>query len=140
MAVLARKQRFPFPDLPDWFEDFPARFSMPAMADLHSMRVEEYTEDGRHVIRAELPGVEVKDLDVTVEDGILTIKAERTEREVDKHRSEIRYGSITRALALPKSADESDVRAEYTDGMLTVSVGLREEKPEPKHIEIKHAM
>ncbi|AWI27458.1 MULTISPECIES: Hsp20/alpha crystallin family protein [Streptomyces] len=139
MAVLARRQRFPFSDLPDWFEDFPARFSMPGMADLHSMRIEEYTDGGRYVVRAELPGVEVQDLDVTVEDGILTIKAERTEREVDKHRSEIRYGSLTRALALPKSADESDVRAEYTDGMLTVSVGMGEERTEPRHIEIKRA-
>lgn len=139
MAVLARRQRFPFSDLPDWFEDFPARFSMPGMADLHSMRIEEYTDGGRYVVRAELPGVEVQDLDVTVEDGILTIKAERTEREVDKHRSEIRYGSLTRALALPKSADESAVRAEYTDGMLTVSVGMGEERTEPRHIEIKRA-
>ncbi|WP_328404257.1 Hsp20/alpha crystallin family protein [Streptomyces sp. NBC_00390] len=138
MAVLARKQKFPFPDLPDWFEAFPARFTMPAMADLYTMRLEEYTEGSRYIVRAELPGIDVKDLDVTVEDGVLTIKAERTERDVDKHRSEIRYGSITRSLTLPKSTDENDVRAEYADGMLTVSVGLGEEKPEPKHIEITH--
>ncbi|WP_327247764.1 Hsp20/alpha crystallin family protein [Streptomyces sp. NBC_01320] len=138
MAVLARKQKFPFPDLPDWFEAFPTRFTMPAMADLYTMRIEEFTEDGRYVIRAELPGIEVKDLDVTVEDGNLTIRAERTEREVDKNRSEIRYGSLTRSVTLPKSADENDVHAEYIDGMLTVSVGLGEEKVEAKHIEIKH--
>ncbi|MGW7365325.1 Hsp20/alpha crystallin family protein [Streptomyces sp. NPDC054841] len=138
MVVLARKQKFPFPDLPDWFEAFPTRFTMPAMADLYTMRIEEYTEEGRYLVRAELPGIDVNDLDVTVDDGVLTIKAERTEREVDKHRSEIRYGSLTRSLALPKSADENDVRAEYADGMLTVSVGLGEEKPEPKHIEIQH--
>lgn len=108
------------------------------MADLYTMRIEEFTEDGRYVIRAELPGIEVKDLDVTVEDGNLTIRAERTEREVDKNRSEIRYGSLTRSVTLPKSADENDVHAEYIDGMLTVSVGLGEEKVEAKHIEIKH--
>ncbi|MCX4510671.1 Hsp20/alpha crystallin family protein [Streptomyces sp. NBC_01619] len=136
MATLARKQKFPFPDLSDWFEAFPARFTMPAMADLHTMRIEEYTEEGRYIVCAELPGIDVKDLDLTVDDGVLTIKAERTEREVDKHRSEFRYGSLTRSLALPKSADENDVRAEYADGMLTVSVGLGEQKPEPKHIEI----
>ncbi|UUN25609.1 Hsp20/alpha crystallin family protein [Streptomyces sp. FIT100] len=138
MAVLARKQKFPFPDLPDWFEAFPTRFTMPAMADLYTMRIEEYTEEGRYLVRAEIPGIDVKDLDVTVDDGLLTITAERTEREVDKHRSEIRYGSLTRSVPLPKSADEKDVRAEYADGMLTVSVGLGEAKPEPKHIEIKH--
>lgn len=138
MAVPARRQKFPFPDLPEWFETFPARFTMPGMADLYTMRIEEYTEGGRYVVRAELPGVDVKDLDVAVEDGVLAIKAERTERDVDKHRSEIRYGSLTRSLTLPKGADENDVRAEYADGMLTVSVGLGEEKPKPKHIEITH--
>ncbi|MCZ7417737.1 MULTISPECIES: Hsp20/alpha crystallin family protein [unclassified Streptomyces] len=140
MATLARRQRFPFAELPDWFEDFPTRFAMPGMADLYTMRVEEYTEEGRYVIRAELPGIDVEDLDVTVEDGVLTVKAERTEREVDKHRSEIRYGSLTRSLTLPKGANDEDVRADYTDGMLTVSVGLGEEKARPKHIEIKHTI
>ncbi|MFE3327033.1 Hsp20/alpha crystallin family protein [Streptomyces sp. NPDC059176] len=138
MAVLAHKQRFPFPDLPDWFEALPSRFSMPAMAELYPMRVEEYTEDDRYVVRAELPGVDVENLDVTVEDGVLTIKAERTERDVDKNRSEIRYGSLARSMPLPKSADEDDVRAEYVDGMLTISIGLGQEKAETKHIEIRH--
>ncbi|MFC5801697.1 Hsp20/alpha crystallin family protein [Streptomyces formicae] len=138
MVVLARKQKFPFPDLPDWFEAFPTRFTMPAMADLYTMRIEEYADGGRYTVRSELPGIDIKDLDVTVDDGVLTITAERTERDVDKHRSEIRYGSLTRSLTLPKSADEKDVHAEYADGMLTISVDLGEEKPEPKHIEIKH--
>lgn len=138
MGVLERKQKFPFPDLPDWFEAFPSRFTMPAMADLYPMRLEEYTENDRYVVRAELPGIEVEDLDVTVEEGVLTIKAQRTEREVDKSRSEIRYGSLARSMTLPKSADEDDVRAEYVDGMLTISVGLGQEKSETKHIEVRH--
>ncbi|WP_267243418.1 Hsp20/alpha crystallin family protein [Streptomyces sp. PR69] len=138
MATLARKQRFPFPDLPEWFEAFPSRFAMPAMADLYTVRIESYTENDRYVVRAELPGIDVKDLDVTVEEGMLSIKAERTEREVDKTHSEIRYGSFTRSVALPAGAKEDDVKAEYADGMLTVSVGLGEEKREARHVQIKH--
>ncbi|MFD7611614.1 Hsp20/alpha crystallin family protein [Streptomyces sp. NPDC059828] len=138
MGVLERKQRFPFPDLPEWFEAFPSRLSMPAMADLYPMRLEEYTENDRCIVRAELPGIALEGLDVTLEEGVLTIKAERTERNVDKRRSEIRYGSLARSMSLPKGADEDDVRAEYVDGMLTISVGLGQEKSETKHIDVRH--
>jgi HSP20 family molecular chaperone IbpA len=103
------------------------------------MKIEDYTQDDRYVIRAEIPGIDPdKDLDVTVEEGVLTIRAERSEREVDKHRREIRYGSLSRSVVLPKGAKADDIRAEYTDGMLTVSVGLGEEKTQPQHIEVKH--
>ncbi|GAA3479512.1 MULTISPECIES: Hsp20/alpha crystallin family protein [Streptomyces] len=138
MTTIARRQRFSFPDLPDWFEAFPTRFAMPTMSDLSTVRIEDYIENGRYAIRAELPGIDPADIDVVIDDGILTVKAERTEREVDKNRSEIRYGSMSRSVALPADANEDDIQADYTNGMLTISVGLREEKAEAKHIEIKH--
>ncbi|MFB7225445.1 Hsp20/alpha crystallin family protein [Streptomyces sp. NPDC056227] len=138
MTTIARRQRFSFPDLPDWFEAFPTRFAMPTMSDLSTVRIEDYIENGRYAIRAELPGIDPEDIDVVIDDGILTVKAERTEREVDKNRSEIRYGSMSRSVALPAHANEDDIQADYTNGMLTISVGLREEKAEAKHIEIKH--
>jgi HSP20 family molecular chaperone IbpA len=111
---------------------------MPTMSDLSTVRIEDYIENGRYAIRAELPGIDPADIDVVIDDGILTVKAERTEREVDKNRSEIRYGSMSRSVALPADANEDDIQADYTNGMLTISVGLREEKAEAKHIEIKH--
>jgi HSP20 family molecular chaperone IbpA len=138
MATLARRQKFPFPEIPEWFETFPARFGMPGMGDLYSVRIEEFMEEGRYVMRAELPGVSPADIDVVISEGVLTVKAERTEREVEKHRSEIRYGSMSRSVTLPPGADEEDVRADYSNGMLTVSVGLGREKAQEKHIEIKH--
>ncbi|MGW1892524.1 Hsp20/alpha crystallin family protein [Streptomyces sp. NPDC002004] len=138
MNTIARRQRLSFPELPDWFEALPARFAMPTMGDLYTVRIEDYIDNGRYFLRAELPGVEPKDVDVTIGEGILTVKAERTEREVDKNRSEIRYGSMSRSVALPPGANDEDVKAEYKDGMLTVSVGLGQEKAEAKHIEIKH--
>jgi HSP20 family molecular chaperone IbpA len=138
MATLARRQKFPLPDIPEWFETFPARFGMPSMGDLYAVRIEEYMEVGRYVMRAELPGVSADDIDVTISEGTLTVRAERTERDVEKHRSEIRYGSMSRTVTLPPGADEDDVRADYTDGILTVSVGMKREKTEEKHIEVKH--
>ncbi|MCX4458940.1 Hsp20/alpha crystallin family protein [Streptomyces sp. NBC_01340] len=138
MTTLTRRQRFPFPELPEWFETFPARFAMPTMGDLYTVRIEDYMEDDRYVMRAELPGVSPEDIDVVISDGVLTVKAERTEREVDKNRSEIRYGSMSRSVPMPPGANEDDVKAGYADGMLTVSVGLRSEKAEEKHIDVKH--
>jgi HSP20 family molecular chaperone IbpA len=138
MATLARRQKFPFPEIPEWFETFPARFAMPTMGDLYAVRIEDYMEGDRYVMRAELPGVSPDDIDVVISEGMLTVKTERTERDVDKHRSEIRYGSMSRSVTLPPGADEDDVRADYTNGMLTVSVGLGREKTQEKHIEVKH--
>ncbi|MFF7125609.1 Hsp20/alpha crystallin family protein [Streptomyces sp. NPDC016566] len=133
MATLTRRQRFPFPEIPDWFETIPSRFTMPAL------RIEDYMEEDRYVMRAELPGMSPEDIDVMIGDGVLTVRAERTEREVDKNHSELRYGEMSRSVTLPPGADEDDVKADYTDGMLTVSVGLGAEKAEAKHVEIRHS-
>ncbi|MGN5382250.1 heat-shock protein Hsp20 [Streptomyces sp. MUSC 14] len=132
MATLIRRQRFPFPEIPDWFETFPSRLTVPAV------RIEDYMQDDRYVMRAELPGMAAEDIDVVIGDGVLTVQAERTEREVDKSHNEIRYGEMSRSVTLPPGADEDDVKADYTDGMLTVSVGLGAQKPEAKHVEIQH--
>ncbi|MEV5875396.1 Hsp20/alpha crystallin family protein [Streptomyces sp. NPDC052101] len=132
MATLIRRQRFPFPEIPDWFETFPSRLTMPAV------RIEDYMQDDRYVMRAELPGMSAEDIDVVIGDGVLTVQAERTEREVAKSHSEIRYGEMSRSVTLPPGADEDDVKADYTDGMLTVSVGLGAQKAEAKHVEVHH--
>jgi HSP20 family molecular chaperone IbpA len=108
------------------------------MGELYTVRIEDYMEDGRFVVRAELPGMSPENIDVFISDGVLTVQAERTEREVDKNHSEIRYGVMSRSVTLPPGADEDDVKADYTDGMLTVSVGMGAEKPSAKHVEIQH--
>ncbi|MEU6510309.1 Hsp20/alpha crystallin family protein [Streptomyces sp. NPDC046942] len=80
-----------------------------------------------------------EDIDVSIGGGVLTVQAERTEKDVTKNHSEIRYGAMSRSVTLPPGADENDVTADYTDGMLTISVGLGAEKAEAKHVEIRHA-
>ena len=92
-------------------------------------------EDGHYVVRAEIPGIDpAKDVDITVRDGQLTIKAERTEKKETKGRSEFRYGSFTRSVTLPAGANEEDIKATYDKGILTVSVaGPEQAAPAEKH-------
>jgi HSP20 family protein len=91
------------------------------------MRMEDYVENGSYVIRAELPGIDpAKDVEVTVADGILTIKAERHEETAAKHHSEFRYGTFSRSVALPALADEDHIQAIYGHGVLEVTVRLSE--------------
>lgn len=89
------------------------------------IRVEELVENEQVVVRAELPGVDPeKDIEVTVEDGILTIRAERRETSEDRtargYHSEFRYGSFVRQVRLPKGTSAEVVSAAYRDGVLEV--------------------
>ncbi|MGV9611703.1 Hsp20/alpha crystallin family protein [Nocardia xishanensis] len=142
MSTLSPRQALlpSWPAMPDW-SDLMARFeSRPPWSSLegHMIRVEEHLEKDRYTLRAELPGVDpAKDVDISVREGQLTIKAERTERKQEGTRSEFHYGSLYRSLPLPVGAKEDDIDATYTDGILTVTVPMSEsEKPE-KHIAIK---
>ncbi|MDH6144308.1 MULTISPECIES: Hsp20/alpha crystallin family protein [Kitasatospora] len=123
-----------WPSLPEFFEDFP--FDLRSSSG-HMIRVEESTEEGAYVVRAELPGIDpAKDVEITVEDGTLTVKAERTEEKKDKHRSEFRYGSFQRSVRLPAGAKEEDVTASYENGVLTVKAPLGEVAKQPRKVEI----
>ena len=95
------------------------------------------------VLKAELPGVDPKDVEIRVEDNTLCLKGERKfEREVKEenyHRVERSYGSFARSFSLPNSIDADKVVADYKDGLLTLTMPKREEaKPKTIKIEIKH--
>ena len=136
--LMRRDPKTVFPDLVDWFEA-PFLTLRPYLGQ--PIRVEDFIEDNHYMVRAELAGIDPeKDLEVTVGSGYLTIHAERSDRSEGKHRSEFRYGSFTRTLALPDTADEDDVTATYHDGILNLSVGLKEARKESaKKIEVKAA-
>jgi HSP20 family protein len=138
-TLLHRDPRTIFPDLVDWFEE-PFLTLRPYLGQ--PIKVEEYVEDDHFMIRAELAGIDPeKDVEVTVGSGYLTIRAERHDKTEGKHRSEFRYGSFSRSLALPVNADEDAVTASYSHGILTISVGLKtEEKAAAKKIEIAKAV
>ena len=97
--------------------------------------------DNAYIVRAELPGVRKEDLDVTINDGVLTINAEtryeHSEQEKGRViRQERRYGKYVRSMRLGGEVDESKVTADYTDGILTLTLPKSEEV-KPKKIEVK---
>jgi HSP20 family protein len=133
-----RRSRPVWPDIEHWFADFSPWAGLRPVFGTHVMRLEDEMKDGRYEIRAEIPGVDpAKDIEITVHDGQLTIKAERSEKKESKSRSEFSYGSFVRTVSLPTGADENDITATYNKGILTVSVGLSEPKPAEKHIQVQ---
>ncbi|UCH62560.1 MAG: Hsp20/alpha crystallin family protein [Fidelibacterota bacterium] len=91
---------------------------------------------------AEMPGLSKKDIDVSVQDGVLTISGERSERQVTEgetiHRSELRHGKFSRSFSLPTEVDDEKVEAKYHNGILSVSLTkVAPEEPEIKKIAIK---
>jgi len=124
--ILRRDPRTVIPDFIDWFEE-PFLTLRPYLGQ--PIRIEDYSEDGHYVVRAEIAGIDPeKELEVTVGAGFLTIRAERSSQIEGKHRSEFRYGSFSRTIALPSGADAGDVSAEYADGILTVKAAVKDEQ------------
>src|SRR5687768_4447289 len=97
MNSLVKRESGTFADLVDWLEsEFPA---FRPFAGLQMMRVEDFQDGDQYVMRAELPGIDPdKDVELEVQDGVLTIKAERREERKEPHRSEFRYGSFSRSV------------------------------------------
>lgn len=141
MALARRQSRAPeqASDLPDLFARGPWSSLLAGWEPFRDVLeethipVEEYQEDGTHVVRAQMPGIDPeKDVDITVQEGVLRIRAERRHEEKseekDYYRQEFRYGSFARNLPLPAGCTEEDVKAEYKDGVLTVRLPMKEEK------------
>ena len=128
-----------FPDLLDWLES-PWSAVLP-FGPAQTFRVEDYTEDGKYVIRAELPDLDPeKDVEVAVESGQLTIHAEHREETKENRHSEFRYGSLTRSVSLPEGADPDKITASYDQGILKVTVPVPEEaKPAARKVAVGHA-
>jgi HSP20 family molecular chaperone IbpA len=134
------RPRSGFPELADLFEGFPSWATLRPTFGSHVMRVEDEMKDGSYELRAEIPGVDpAKDVDITVRDGVLTIKAERSEKKEANGHSEFSYGSFTRSLTLPAGADEDGIKASYDKGILTISVPITEPQTGEKRVPIESA-
>jgi HSP20 family protein len=136
---------------PHAFQEFSRLADLPRRIDglfdraLCDTRDPGFRVDAREVgdslrFEAELPGLKKDDLDITLEDGVLTIAAEYKQiekQENDKyHIRERRHGRYQRTFRLPETADAENVTADLKDGVLTVTVGTREEA-RPRRIEVK---
>lgn len=100
------------------------------MAELEwSPRVDIGEADGTYLIKAEIPGVNKDDVQVSIDNGILTLQGERKEEEESQglqfHRVERFHGSFSRSFTLPPTVDPQQVKAAFHDGVLTVTLSKR---------------
>ena len=136
--VLERRPRRPFAlqDVFDWFETGLPGFHPPGA---HSIRIEERSSADAFVVRAELPGIDPdKDVEITVDNGMLTLRAERSARTEGVRHSEFRYGAFARSLRLPPGARADDTTAAYKDGVLTITVPVSERTAAARKITVRH--
>jgi HSP20 family protein len=142
MPLPVRRHTTPawFADRFDWLES-PWSALMP-FGPGQTFRVEDFTEDGRYLVRAELPGIDpAKDVEVTVDAGLLSIHAERREVAKEYQHSEFRYGAMTRSISLPEGADPEKVTAKYDKGILEVTVPIQKQaKLAARHVTIEGAV
>ena len=123
-----------------FFEDFPPRGTqVNGAAGNYQPRVDIVDEKDAVVVSAEIPGVEKDQLSVELEDGILTLSAEKTaEHKEEKdglYRSERAYGTYKRSFKVPSSVNPGEISAEYVNGVLKVTLPKRPETA-PRQIEI----
>ncbi len=102
--------------------------------------VDVVEEDGHFEFKAELPGMQKDGIEVVFDQGELVIRGERKwddgEKKENYRRIERRYGKFERRFVLPDEVDSDSVKAEYGDGILSVSVP-KLEAPKPKQIEVE---
>ena len=132
-------------------EDFPAGlrlfqdsvnrlFSDPSTARPWTPAVDILETDNELVLKADVPGVEEKDIDIRIENGTLSLKGERKFEREEKnkgfHRLERSYGSFVRYFTLPETVDTEHVKAEFQKGVLSVILP-KKEIAKPKAIKVQ---
>jgi HSP20 family protein len=120
---MERRLESPFPRIFEAFEDNYEEAFTPA--------IESYVKDGNLVVRADVPGLEPKDLEVSILGNVLCFKGERkSEHEVKKEdylRREVSYGAFERRMSLPEGAATDRVKATFRNGVVEISVPLAKE-------------
>ena len=134
MPIIKWRPMFdPFMDMDKFFEDMPMASAgfVPAL--------DVYQDADNVIIETPLPGVDPKDVNISVENDVLTIEGSSEKKsEVDEknyYRKEIRSGSFHRAVALPAAGNGEGANAEYKDGILKITIP-KEERAKPKQIKI----
>lgn len=101
--------------------------------------VDVFEDEHNIIVTAELPGIEEKDLNISVENNVLTItgerKMEKEEKKENFQRVERRYGRFTRSFTLPPTVDAENVNAEFANGVLKITLN-KLEQAKPKQIKI----
>jgi HSP20 family protein len=115
----------------EFFRDFPFSSSLLERRKDWIPSVDILEKDGNLIFRAELPGITEKEIDLKIEGNTLTLKGERKMESEDNksnyHRVESYYGSFARSFRLPDTVDFEKVKAEYKNGVLTITLPHRPE-------------
>lgn len=132
------------------FDDFAHGLGMPSLWDddgfgrdaFLAPRLDVAETDKAYEVTVELPGIEQKDLDVTVADGVLTIKGEKKAESEDKAKGRLHversYGAFQRSLSLPADADDGKIEAAFKNGVLKLTIAKAPEaKPASRKIDIQ---
>ncbi|SBT38539.1 Hsp20/alpha crystallin family protein [Micromonospora auratinigra] len=102
-----------------------------------TIRVEDYLDGDRYVVRAELPGLDpAKDVHITRTGDTLRLDVVRRESHQDKVHSEFHYGSFSRLIPLPAGVREETVKARYADGILEITATIGTTEPTAREIPI----
>ena len=139
MSLIPRSNLF---DIDRFFNDSWPQMSRSDTSTFFAPRVDIAEKDGHNEITAELPGVSKEDIHVHVRDGILTLEAETTQEDKEEEkgkliRQERRYGKFMRSFNLGPDVQESDIKASFKDGVLTLEAPKAVEKaPERRRIDV----
>jgi len=115
------------------------RTDEPAATTTWSPSVDIFETEGEIVVKAELPGMDRKDIQLNLENNVLSLRGERkfTKETKDEnyHRIERSYGVFSRSFSIPATVDEEKIRADYKDGVLKIMLP-KKEQAKPKQIKI----
>jgi HSP20 family protein len=133
-----------YPDNRSIFEDFIDDFFAPlnsgVAASVWTPAVDVLEKNGEWILRAEIPGINEKEIELKLDGDVLTLRGERKfEEEEDRQnysRIERSYGSFSRSFTLPSAADREKISADYKNGVLTVTIPQKAEA-RPREIQVK---
>lgn len=118
----------------EWIDTW---FPMDLRAHAFPVTLEEIRQDGSLTLRMEIPGIDpATDMEVRVDDGVLTVSGHRAESEAGLGRSEFAYGERSRMVALPRAVDEDSIRATYRDGILEIRMDVVTSREASRNIPI----
>ncbi len=127
-----------------WFPDFDELFGRGLAVpeeDMFAMPLDIEEQDGTYLVHAEMPGMSKDDIHVEYHNGVLDIAGEKkTEEKADKkgfRRMERSYGTYHRRVSLPSEVDENNIKGEYKNGVLELSLPIKEpEKRQARKVDI----
>ncbi|MFP4498721.1 MAG: Hsp20/alpha crystallin family protein [Vulcanimicrobiota bacterium] len=132
----------PYSDLDSFFSDLRSKYFGEESNETTRMpAINIYSQDGSTVVEASLPNYDKEDIDVEVNDGILTINGRHEEKsetsKKDYYYREFSQGSFTRSIKLPEGVNTEDIKAKHEDGVLKITFPAVETEKKPSKVKVE---